>query len=55
MLSSIRNHADTDASLGMRQSPRGDNATDPTFTPSGIHERLNCWAKNRFINIFSHL
>ena len=35
------------ASLGMRQSPRGDNATEPTLGPSGIAERLNCWLKKR--------
>lgn len=29
-------------SLGMRQSPRGESATEPTFTPSGKQERLNC-------------
>ena len=36
----------TQASLGMRRSPLGDNATDPTFGPSGTQDRLNCWAKN---------
>lgn len=35
-----------EASEGMRQSPRGDKLTDPIFTPSGIHERLNCCEKN---------
>lgn len=35
------------ASLGMRQSPRGDSATEPTFTPSGRQLRLNCWLKKR--------
>ena len=29
------------ASLGIRQSPRGDRLTLPTFGPSGIQERLN--------------
>ena len=29
-------------SLGMRQSPRGDSPTEPTFGPSGRLERLNC-------------
>ena len=33
-------------SLGIRRSPRGDTATEPTFGPSGRQERLNCWAKN---------
>jgi len=36
------------ASLGILQSPRGDKATDPTLGPSGIAERLNCCAKNRW-------
>ena len=35
------------ASLGIRQSPRGDRETEPTFGPSGRQERLNCWAKKR--------
>ena len=35
------------ASLGIRQSPRGDRLTVPTFGPSGRHERLNWLAKNR--------
>ena len=35
------------ASLGIRQSPRGDSATEPTFGPSGMAERLNCWLKKR--------
>ena len=30
------------ASDGIRQSPRGESDTVPTFTPSGEHERLNC-------------
>lgn len=34
-------------SLGMRQSPRGDSATEPTLTPSGMAERLNCWVAKR--------
>lgn len=34
------------ASDGIRQSPRGDSVTVPTFGPSGRQERLNCWAKN---------
>ena len=36
-----------EASLGMRQSPRGERATEPIFGPSGRQERLNCWEKNR--------
>ncbi len=36
------------ASEGMRQSPRGERLTEPTFGPSGMHERLNCcWKKRR--------
>ena len=35
------------ASLGIRQSPRGDSVTEPTLGPSGRQLRLNCWAKNR--------
>lgn len=34
------------ASLGIRRSPLGETATDPTFGPSGRHERLNCCEKN---------
>ena len=33
-----------DASEGMRQSPRGDRHTLPTFGPSGMQERLNYFA-----------
>ena len=36
-----------EASLGIRQSPRGLRHTEPTFTPSGRQLRLNCWEKNR--------
>ena len=35
------------ASLGIRQSPRGERVTLPTLGPSGRQLRLNCWAKNR--------
>ena len=35
-------HTAEDASEGIRQSPRGDRLTLPTFGPSGRHERLNC-------------
>ncbi len=38
---SASHKADT-ASLGIRQSPRGDRATEPTLGPSGKQERLNC-------------
>ena len=47
-------HILLEASLGIRQSPLGDNVTVPTFGPSGRQERLNCWEKNLFINTFSH-
>ena len=30
------------ASEGILQSPRGESVTEPTLTPSGVHERLNC-------------
>lgn len=35
------------ASLGIRQSPRGERLTEPTFGPSGTQDRLNWLAKNR--------
>lgn len=41
------------ASEGMRQSPRGDSDTLPTFGPSGRHERLNCCWKNLRRKMFS--
>ena len=33
-------------SLGNLKSERGEKDTDPIFTPSGMHERLNCDMKN---------
>ncbi len=45
--SSSASQAAAEASLGMRQSPRGERLTDPTLGPSGLIERLNCWSKNR--------
>lgn len=45
--STSRSHRAADASLGMRQSPRGDKLTVPTLGPSGRQERLNCWVKKR--------
>jgi hypothetical protein len=39
----------------MRQSPRGDKLTEPTFGPSGKQERLNWLAKKRLMNTASHL
>ena len=40
-------HSSRLASLGIRQSPLGDNVTLPTFGASGRQERLNCCEKNR--------
>jgi hypothetical protein len=34
-------------SAGIFQSPRGPSPTEPTFTPSGMQLRLNCWVKKR--------
>lgn len=48
-------HRRTQASLGIRRSPLGDTATDPTFGPSGRQERLNCCAKNLQVNVLNHL
>mgnify|MGYP001081493158 CR=1 FL=1 len=48
--SSSASHSVRHASDGIRQSPRGDSVTEPTFTPSGRHERLNCCEKKREIN-----
>jgi hypothetical protein len=45
-----RSHSDASASLGMRQSPRGDRLIEPTFGPSGKHERLNWFEKKRRMN-----
>jgi uncharacterized protein (TIGR02757 family) len=39
--------ASQEASLGIRQSLRGERLTDPIFGPSGMQLRLNCCAKNR--------
>ena len=44
--SSSSSHILALASLGIRRSPLGDTATEPTLGPSGRQERLNCWAKN---------
>src|SRR5439155_4772930 len=52
--SSSASQAPAEASLGMRQSPRGDRLTDPTLGPSGLIERLNCWSKNRVTKTRSH-
>ena len=45
--SASSSHRAETASLGMRQSPRGDRVTVPTLGPSGRQDRLNCWEKNR--------
>ena len=45
--SSSRSQAAFEASLGMRQSPRGERLTEPTLGPSGATERLNWLSKNR--------
>lgn len=45
--SASSNQRRAEASLGIRQSPRGLRHTEPTFTPSGRQLRLNCWEKNR--------
>ena len=40
--SSSSSHSWATASDGIRQSPRGLRATEPTLGPSGRQERLNC-------------
>lgn len=45
LISSIQSRME--ASLGIRQSPRGERQTLPTLTPSGMQFRLNCWVKKR--------
>src|SRR5688572_16466626 len=40
--------AETEAEVGMRQSPRWESETDPIFGPSGAVERLNWLQKKRF-------
>src|SRR6516225_9516070 len=52
-LSTHFSHSAAAASLGMRQSPRGERLIEPTFGPSGRQERLNWLAKNRLMNTFS--
>ena len=41
-LSASLSHSADTASDGIRQSPRGESVTVPTFGPSGRQERLNC-------------
>ena len=43
----VLNQSSAAASLGMRQSPRGERLIEPTLGPSGRQERLNWFAKNR--------
>lgn len=50
-LSTSRIQLSTMASVGIRQSPRGDRLTLPTLGPSGRQLRLNCWEKNRQKNV----
>lgn len=45
--SASSNQSAAEASEGIRQSPRGERATEPTLTPSGRQERLNCCEKKR--------
>ena len=40
------------ASEGIRQSPRGERLTVPTLGPSGTHDRLYWWRKNRSKKVF---
>ena len=47
ILSIVSSHILLQASLGMRRSPLGEMATEPTLGPSGRQERLNCWLKKR--------
>ena len=52
--SSSRSHRAAEASLGIRQSPRGERVTEPTLGPSGRQLRLNCCWKNRRKKVRSH-
>ena len=52
--STASSHTAADASEGIRQSPRGERETLPTFGPSGRAERLNCWAKKRRKKVCIH-
>ena len=51
--SRLRSHSALSASLGMRQSPRGERLTEPTLGPSGSADLLNCWLKKRRTKIDS--
>ena len=52
--SSSSSHRAAEASLGIRQSPRGERVTEPTLGPSGRQLRLNCCWKNRRKKVRSH-
>ena len=43
-------HASASISDGIRQSPRGERETDPTFGPSDMTERFHWFLKKRVIN-----
>ena len=43
------------ASLGIRKSPLGETAIEPTLGPSGRQDLLKCCAKKRQQNVRSHL
>ena len=47
VLTLYRNHSATEASDGIRKSPRGESDTLTTFGPSGAAERVNCCEKKR--------
>ena len=51
----IKTYSITALSEGMRQSPRGERDTLPTFAPSGRQLRLNAEVKNLRKNTPSHL
>ena len=53
IFSSSASQSAADASDGIRQSPRGERVTEPTFGPSGMQERLNCCEKKRRIKVLS--
>ena len=53
-LSASLSHSADTASDGIRQSPRGESVTVPTFGPSGRQERLNCCVKKRRMKVVSH-
>ena len=48
MLSISLSQTFAEASLGIRQSPRGESVTVPTFGPSGRHDRFPQTASQTF-------